>query len=241
MTKYQYLTQLLAENDLAKFFRALKPIAEKMRGDSTYILLAARHNRLRKEVTAGVLSSSEKNLRTNQIIASCKSYLEDVMEELPDDMNEQSDQRLKPNAPDVKENSEKPSSITNVFHISGGNIGGITTGGTSHITQNNDQRSLHQQVGPIQQVAQAQEQEGYITKEEYDELIEILGEIQKGAEPTEEKKPKWKRVLGKVADQAGKFTAKRIEKGIDTGVSEAAKTWIKEGGPQQLLDFVGNF
>ncbi|MEL6672175.1 MAG: COR domain-containing protein [Bacteroidota bacterium] len=110
-----------------------------------------------------------------------------------------------------------------------GNIGNL----------NLDQRSLSSYVPPMQRLVEAQWEAQLITKDDYDELMDILEDIKETEKPNDRQKKRWKRWLGKAADAGRKFVGKRIEKGADTAVGEGVKEWVEGGGLDSMMNLLG--
>lgn len=113
-----------------------------------------------------------------------------------------------------------------------GKVGSVNPENQGHITQHINQQDLQKHLGPFQQLVEAGQNEGFITQKEYDDLMLALKELQSGETPSEERKSLLRRGLGKIREFAGK----RLEKGVDTVVTEEAKQWVADGG----LDLLTN-
>ncbi|MEM9723337.1 MAG: COR domain-containing protein, partial [Bacteroidota bacterium] len=110
-----------------------------------------------------------------------------------------------------------------------------------NIIQQFDHRTLIQELKPFKQLIEAEKEVGYISREEYEDLIDILAEIQETPDPKEGQKRRWKRWLGTAATSVSNFIKGRFEKGTDTVIQEEVKAWLKEGGLEKLMELISSF
>lgn len=234
----EYLRQLLADHKLGEVLRLLDQAARGSYYENTSLLLLSQYNGLKKEITDGIVPEEQRTLRSNRLIQAAQSLLQDLRREVPQVM--QALVEARPVLPDAvletQHKSAAPSQTTIIIH--GGNIGGIITGNEGHIEQHIDLRSVQQQAAPLRELIQAETDTGYITREEYEELLDILQEISEQPQPSDKQKGRWKRWLGKAAEAGRKFIGARMDKAADTAVEESAKRWISSGGLEWLETFV---
>ena len=194
---------------------------------------------LKREIQDGTLSAEQKNLRSNQLRNSANGLLQDLLKEVPAKMQEQV--TAEPQGPDpVLEApvAQANTGNTTIYHINGP-LGSLNPNNKGKIIQHIDQRTVNEHIQPFQEMVKAQAAAAYITKEEYEDLMDILAEIQETQQPSTSQQRRWKRWLGKAVDSSSKFLGKRLEKGADTVISEEVKRWIADGGPGKLLELVG--
>ena len=126
-------------------------------------------------------------------------------------------------------------------YIIHGSVGSIIQENKGEVIQHIDQRTLIQELKPAKQLVEAEKEQGYITEEDYQELLDILEEIQEEYEnPKPRQKKRWLRWLGKAGESGQKFLGDRMKKATDTVIQEEVKDWLKEGGLDALMEMIKN-
>ena len=251
MTRKEYLRHLLMNNRLKDALDEMANIASGSYYDNSVIHLFARYNGLKKDIQNEVISSENRTLRANRLIAAAQGLMADLEQEVPEKMHEVidakkvEDQTGDPTPDPVMEPSAakyQPEKKEQHFHFHG-NVGSVNTDNKGTINQNIDmstnKQTIEQKIDTFQQLVQAQEKDGFITRDEYEDLMDLLEEIKETKEPGERQQSRWKRAMGKAVTKTKEFVAKRLEKGADTLVAEETKKLLKDGLLDQMIEIVG--
>ena len=242
MTRKAYLKKLIQLGRTGDALEELSQIADGTYYENTSILLMGQYNGLKQD--AMLISSEQRSLRINRLLASTKSLMDDLVQEVPGQFEEEVEvdpDKLK--APEEPTQNKKPSTdssqskVEHHYHIKG-NVGSITSDIKGDVTQHIDQSTTLYEAStsmPLKELVEAEQQAGYISEDEYEELMEILADIQEDLSPKDEKeKKRWKRWLGKMAKAGADFAEKRIGKATDVVIGKNLEKWLEGGGIDQL-------
>ncbi|MEM7372361.1 MAG: hypothetical protein AAF587_27325 [Bacteroidota bacterium] len=256
MTRKAYLQQLMARNKLYAYIQELQTLTELEEVNyyhSTSLILMSRYNELSKDIMGGMVSSAERILRTNQLRSNALSLEKTISAYLTQIMNEEVDSAAINAMPldsvtEHKMPTEEPSQTIS-YHIQGENVivgsgdqiqgenvnvisGNQNTVEVNQTKEGNEDIRTH--LNHIQQLVEAGEQEGFITRSEYEELLDILEEIKEISKPNERQEKRWKRWIGRAAEVGRKFLGGRAEKITDHGLKE----WFDAGGQEMMEGFL---
>ena len=246
MQRYEYIRQLLMDNQLQA---AIQELDEGLRGShhsNTVAGLMGRYNGLKNEIMGGTISSDERARRTNVLLQTALDLAEKLQQEYPG--RAQYEVQARNPVPDpvtTRRAGEEPASKGGSTIIINGNVGSFSSENQGTITNHIDQSqhttttNITNHLTQIQQLVEAEKAAGYIDEDAYEELLDILEEIKENPEPqTDRQQRKWKRWLGKAVEAGGKFVGGRLEKGADALIGEGLKGWLKEGGLEVLGSFL---
>ncbi len=238
MIRSEYLRQLLMDNKLGAALKEMARVAQGTDADNMAIQLNGQYNGLKREIQARTISFENQQLSSNKLLSAAQALLKDLQRDMPARMQEAVTAQVHDPDPVLEARPPQAEMGRAEYHFHG-NVGSVNPHNQGHITQHIDQSStIHEQIPPFQQMVEAEKQAGFITQDEYDELMDILAEIKEEQQPTARQKGRWKRWIGKAVEASGKFVGKRIEKGADTLVSEEVKQWIAENGPAKFLEMI---
>lgn len=112
----------------------------------------------------------------------------------------------------------------------------LAEGAQININITNTRNEFQESIPQIEALVEEEQKHGFITQEEYEELMDILADIQENAEPKNERQEKkWKRWLGKALSAGEKLTSTAATAAVGAGVKE----WVSKGGLQVLGKFIG--
>lgn len=232
MATLEQLQTLLIE-DLGEGIDALRTLSQGTRLENDLILLAARYNSYRKKLRSGLLDDRQASLEETRLQHTAIEYIAELVKQVPERITQ-----FQVGAAESPPSESAPpqSGARTEIHYHGSVYQNSPI--TIHQYQDFRQEVVAHQPH-LQALGEAELAENLITREEYDELIEILQEIQQEDPPSDAQLPRWRRVLGKIAEHGRKFVGGRLERGSDAILGEAAKGWIKDGGLDLLMKWLG--
>ena len=232
MATLEQLQTLLIE-DLGEGIDAMRQLAQGTRLENDLLQLAARYRSYEKKVQKRLLDSRDTEVQEARLQDTAVAYLSDLAKLVPDRLTAL---RLTadPTTAESEPASSPPPTVQHHYH------GPVYQNSPITIHQYQDFRQEVVSRQPEwQALGEAELAENLITREEYDELLSILQDIGQTPAPTDEQLPKWRRVLGKVAEQGQKFVGGRLEKGVDAALGQAVKDWVIQGGLTAAMKWLG--